>query len=248
MDAFEAKYLSGTGEVFFRDKLRIPKWVFAMLPASMLAMVLFGWLAFPAGAMSTLLPLSLVGIPLIFLANLALMGIRMVVSEGGLDIAVGARTFNYPLDSITAVERSWYRFRDYPLGRGQVKWGPKGRAFVGGLLPTRQEGVVITTVGGKRTLITSSDPAGLEAAIRAALDKAAGGGMRVGVAKNRVHVTEDPSFDEHRFDEHRFDEHRFDEHRFDEHRFDEHRFDEHRFDDEKAEPRRRRRDRHTSGR
>ena len=168
MDDFEKKYAKGEGEVYFRDKIAIPRYMFPLMLLSLVSMGLF--MAFGAKMpITTMAPLlAVMGIFLIG-GNLAMMGIRMVVSDAGVDVFVGAFRKHYPLEQIREVALSSYRIRDYPLGRGQSKHNLKGdRAYIGdlGIL----EGVKITLKSGRHVLITSNQPLQMCQSIKAAIE------------------------------------------------------------------------------
>jgi hypothetical protein len=166
MDDYERRYAAGEGRVYFRDKIPMPRW---LLPLFVLAPVgIFGMLtavaSFPvltAGAIA--LGMGAVGV----IGNVALMGLRIVVSDGGIDVHVGIRKHHISLSDVASTRVADYDVRDYPLGRGHLKWGSKGKAFVGGL--TKLRGVEITLKNGKTRLITTNDPSGLEQAVHAAM-------------------------------------------------------------------------------
>ncbi|GAB5547854.1 MAG: hypothetical protein RLO52_20985 [Sandaracinaceae bacterium] len=164
MDEFEEKVATGEGAILFRDKVPIPRFMLALFLLAPL--MIFGMLAFVASFPPTQAALiAFVMGAVALLGNLALMGLRVVVSDGGIDVHVGMRKFHYDFADITRVEAATYRVRDYPLGRGSVKTGMKGKAFVGAL--SVKDGVALTLRSGRVALITSNDPEGLERAVRA---------------------------------------------------------------------------------
>lgn len=168
MDDFEKKYVKGEGDVYFRDKIAIPRY---FLPLIVLSLVFMGiFMAFVANMTVTMLIpiLGVMGIILIC-GNLALMGIRMMVSEVGVDVFVGVFRKRYPLEHIREVALSSYRIRDYPLGRGQTKRNLKGdRAYIGDL--GTLEGVKLTLRSGRHVLITSNHPLQMCQSIKAAIE------------------------------------------------------------------------------
>lgn len=157
MDDFEQAHVKGEGSVLFRDKIPLPKYLLALFLAAPLMMfaTLFGsgfgllpalGIALGMGAVATF-------------ANLALMGQRLIVSEGGIDVFIGMRKHHYDFNDIVSVEVDRFRLRDYPLGRGQVKHSLKGRAFVSRM---KADGVKLMLRSGKHVFIESTDPAGLQ--------------------------------------------------------------------------------------
>lgn len=168
MDEFEQKYAKGEGKVYFRDKIAIPRYLFPLMLLSLVSMGIF--MAFGAKMpITTLIPILLVMGTFLIGGNLALMGIRMVVSDAGVDVFVGAFRKHYPLEQIREVALSTYRIRDYPFGRGQTKHNLKGdRAYIGDL--STLEGVKITLKSGRHVLVTSNHPLQMCQSIKTAIE------------------------------------------------------------------------------
>jgi len=162
MDAFEARYAKGEGQVYFRDKIPVPPWFLGVSVVGAVAM------AAVLGATGVGIPVAIgagVGLGAVaFFGNLALMGLRVVVSDAGVDVFTGVRHHRFHTSIIEGVEPGEYRFRDFPLGKGLCKRGLDGsRAFVSPFGARR--GAQLRLKGGRRVLITTNDPQRLIASV-----------------------------------------------------------------------------------
>ncbi len=175
-DEFEEKYLPGTGQVYARGKLRSPVKLFAaaLVPAA-IAVWFTPMPLWAKGVMSA----AMVGLG--FFGNVALSGVRTVVSAGCLEVWVGVRrALSVSLDEIAQVEVVDIRFREFLFGRGHVRRGTGGTGFLP-LLPFGgpKRGVAIHTTGGKRYVIAEQQAEALAEGLRQAM---AATGPRVRVA------------------------------------------------------------------
>ncbi len=157
MDSFERRYLRGKGKVYFRDKFAVPS---HLLPVAVVGGVAMGTMGYAQLGLRGI-PFALLGGVLFVFGNLALSGMRVVVSDAGLEIFIGARRHHYPLREIAAIERGMFSLRRFPFGRGHVKWGPAGRAFLGSMRSINTEGVELTLRRGARVLVSTNDVQGL---------------------------------------------------------------------------------------
>lgn len=166
-DEFEQRYATGEGRVFFRDKVPIP--------SRFLWLIGGGTVAFAGAVLALFGPVmgAAIGIGVGafgLLANLALMGLRVVVSDGGVDVFVGVMRRRIALADIERVELGKYEWSKYPLGRGVMKLALDGsRAYISDR--SVSDGVILHLAGGKTALITSHDPQGLAHAIARAKDE-----------------------------------------------------------------------------
>lgn len=183
MDEYERQHVQGEGAVSFRDKVPVPRWMLPMFVAAPL--LIFCMLAFVASFPLTQAALIALAMGLFaFFGNLLLLGLRIVLSEGGLDIHVGVRRHHIDLADIVGARLAEYRLRDYPMGRGSVKWGPKGKAFIGSL--GNRQGVELTMKNGQHVFINTNDPTGLIDALKTQT----GARVRVDVSADEAHELE----------------------------------------------------------
>jgi len=161
-DEFEREHARGEGHVFFRDKVPVPGW---FLPASLvgIAAMAVGLALSPLGpAVGVVAGIGLGAFAL--LANLGMLGLRIVVSEAGVDVFAGASRRRLPFAEIERVELGEFQFRKYPFGRGVVRRGLDGSSAYLSSWSVRK-GVLVHLAGGRSVLITSNDPQGLAEAI-----------------------------------------------------------------------------------
>jgi uncharacterized membrane protein (UPF0136 family) len=152
MDEFEKTIATVAGRVRYQEKVSIPALMRGLLLGSpvLLATSLGTFGAYSGGFHWAVGVAAGLGMGAVAgLANLALMGQRVVVSDHAIDIYVGIRKRTFALSDVVQVERATYRLRDFPLGRGGVKHSLTGdMAFTNALLDRhlahaaqRQEGV-----------------------------------------------------------------------------------------------------------
>ena len=176
LDAFEKHYITGEGEVFFRDKMPLPSYLLPML--------LLGSLSFCVAVLATLGPFM--GAPFMLLAlfgivaNLALVGYRLVVSDAGVEAYVGVRSKKIPFERIERMEIVEAGLSSYPLGRGFIRRGKGGIGYMPGLGPFR--GVRIHMRGQRSHIfLASNQPERLVEAIQKGMARAQGGDVQEGV-------------------------------------------------------------------
>ena len=127
LDKFEENFIKGEGEVFFRDKVPVPK--------MFLPMLLMGALSFFAATMFMLGPvkgavIGALGALVAIFGNLALLGYRLIVSEAGVQAYVGVRSRTFRFDQIERMEVVEVGMLTYPLGRGILRRGKGGIGYV----------------------------------------------------------------------------------------------------------------------
>jgi hypothetical protein len=168
MDEFEAKYVKGEGRTYFRDKVPVPRWFLPLSAAGALAMVIAYGAATSDWGLAAALGVGAGSFG--FVANLALLGLRMVVSDGGVDVWVGARRHHVDVGEIDGTEVAEFRFRDYPVGRGHVRRGLGGKAFIGslGMPGAADRGVRVRLRNGSSVFLTTNRPEELRDAIEVA--------------------------------------------------------------------------------
>lgn len=178
-DDFERAHLEGSGKVFGRAKIPVPRYLLLAAVAGPVAAagMLIGVAGWPVlTALGIAGGMGAIG----FFGNLALMGVRTVVSEGGIDVSVGVRSaLHLGLEEIADVEVIDIRARDVLLGRGQVRSGPRGKVYGYDLGVKR--GVRIRTTGGRSLVLGAHDPEALADAIARALAHAGRSEVRVRV-------------------------------------------------------------------
>ena len=162
MDEYERQHVGAEG-VTFRDKFPVPRWLLVLLLAAPLG--IFAMLSGPANmpllqAATIASAMTLFG----FFGNLLFLGLRIAVSDAGLDVHVGVRRQHIEFADIAEMREAEFRIRDYPMGRGLVKWGPRGKAFIASW--KQRQGVELTLKSGKHVFINTNDPRGLMQALR----------------------------------------------------------------------------------
>jgi uncharacterized membrane protein (UPF0136 family) len=167
MDEFEKTIATEAGHVRYQEKVSIPSLMRGLLLGSpvLLATSLGTFGAYSGGFHWAVGVAAGLGMGAVAgLANLALMGQRVVVSDHAIDIYVGIRKRTFALSDVVQVERATYRLRDFPLGRDGVKHSLTGdMAFTQTLSST---GISLTLRNGKKVFISSSDPDAFTRAIQ----------------------------------------------------------------------------------
>lgn len=170
LDEFEKYYIKGTGEVFFRDKIGIPKYFWPMM--------LLGGIAFSAALIGFMGPLqggllALGAFLFVTLGNLALSGYRLIVSEAGLEAYVGVMSRKISLEQIERMEIIEAGLSDYPLGKNIIRRGKGGVGYIPGLGPFR--GVRIHFKNqASHYFFASNEPEQLVEALQKAMARATG--------------------------------------------------------------------------
>ncbi len=169
-DDYARAYVKGDGDALHREKFPVPKYFLAMslfAPISMAAMMIgVAKIAWPMA-----FGIALVMGAIAFAGNLVAMGLRIAVSRDGVDVHAGMRRHHIALGDIVGAAAAPFSLKTYPLGRGHMKIGTRGRAFVGSAInPFAGDapGVELQLRNGKTCWIASHDPTAFLSALERA--------------------------------------------------------------------------------
>ena len=169
MDEFEKHYAKGEGEVFFRDKVPTPSWLFAFM---LMGMVAFGIGVFSMFPWPMALAFTVFGLFFVTLGNLMNSGFRLVVSEGGIDAYMGLMRQRIRFDAIERMEQARVSWTDYPLGKN-IRRNKHGKAYMPGL--DAFDGVKVHLARtGKHVFLPTASPARFMDAVNRAAAAARG--------------------------------------------------------------------------
>jgi hypothetical protein len=177
MDEFERRYARGEGEVFFRDKVPTPSWLFAFL---LLGLVGFAAMTFATLPWPMALGFTVFGLLFATLGNLMNSGFRLVVSEGGIDAYMGLRRQRIRFDEIASMEQATVSWADYPLGKN-IRRNRHGKAYTPGLDAFDGVKVHLARTGKHVFVPTASPQRFMDAVGRAAAAARGGSASEAGV-------------------------------------------------------------------